>query len=51
MENPLKQTTKGRKPLLVSILASCSSYRESIRRSKERQGPTLGVRFGEVSVS
>ena len=28
----------------MSVLASCSSYRESIRRSKERQGPTLGVR-------
>ena len=28
----------------------CPSYRESNKRSKERQGPTLGVRFIEVSV-
>ena len=28
----------------MSVLASCSSYRESIRSSKERQGPTVGVR-------
>ena len=30
--------------------ASCPSYRESNRGSKERQEPTLGVRFTEVSV-
>ena len=29
---------------------TCPSYRESNKRSKERQGPTLGVRFTEVSV-
>ena len=29
---------------------SCPSYRESNRGRKERQGPTLGVRFTEVSV-
>ena len=29
---------------------SCPSYRKSNRGSKERQGPTLGVRFTEVSV-
>ena len=34
----------------MTVLASCSSYRESTRRSNERQGPTLGVRFSEVSV-
>ena len=28
----------------------CPSYRKSNRGSKERQGPTLGVRFTEVSV-
>ena len=34
----------------MSILERCPSYRESNKRSKERQGPTLGVRFTEVSV-
>ena len=28
----------------------CPSYRESNKGSKERQGPTLGVRLIEVSV-
>ena len=28
----------------------CPSYRESNKGSKERQGPTLSVRFTEVSV-
>ena len=28
----------------------CPSYRESNKRSKERQGPTLGLRLIEVSV-
>ena len=28
----------------------CPSYRESTKRSKERQGPTLGVHFSEVSI-
>ena len=28
----------------------CPSYKESNKRSKERQGPTLGVRLIEVSV-
>ena len=28
----------------------CPSYRESTKRSEERKGPTLGVRFSEVSV-
>ena len=32
------------------ILERCPSYRESNKRSKERQGPTLSVRFTEVSV-
>ena len=31
-------------------LERCPSYRKSNRRSKERKGPTLGVRFIEVSV-
>ena len=34
----------------VSVLERCLSYRESNKGSKERQGPTLGVRFTEVSV-
>ena len=28
----------------------CPSYRESNKGSKEKQGPTVGVRFTEVSV-
>ena len=32
------------------ILERCPSYRESNKRSKERQGPTLGVRFTEVFI-
>ena len=34
----------------MSVLQRCPSYRESNKGSKERQGPTLGVRFTEVSV-
>ena len=40
----------------MSVLERCSSYRESNKGSKERQGPTLsvlfmeGVRLIEVSV-
>ena len=34
----------------MSIFERCPSYRESNKRSKERQGLTLGVRFTEVSV-
>ena len=34
----------------VFVLERCPSYRESNKGSKERQGPTLGVRFTEVSV-
>ena len=34
----------------MSILERCPSYKESNKGSKERQGPTLGVRFTEVSV-
>ena len=34
----------------MSVLERCPSYRESNKRNKERQGPTLGVRFTEVSV-
>ena len=32
------------------VLQRCPSYRESNKGSKEKQGPTLGVRFTEVSV-
>ena len=34
----------------MSVLQRCPSYRESNKGSKERQGPTLGVRFTGVSV-
>ena len=34
----------------LSVLERCPSYRKSNRASKERQGPTRGVRFTEVSV-
>ena len=34
----------------MSILERCPPYRESNKGSKERQGPTLSVRFTEVSV-
>ena len=32
----------------MSVLERCPSYRESKKGSKERQGPTLGVRFTGV---
>ena len=34
----------------MSVLERSPSYRESNKGSKEKQGPTLGVRFIEVSV-
>ena len=34
----------------MSVIEKCPSYRESNKGGKERQGPTLGVRFKEVSV-
>ena len=34
----------------MSVLERCPSYKESNKRNKQRQGPTLGVRFTEVSV-
>ena len=35
-----------------SVLEICPSYRETTKRSKERQGPiTVGVRFSEVFIS
>ena len=34
----------------MSILERCPSYGESNKRREERQGPTLSVRFSEVSV-
>ena len=33
----------------MSVLERSPSYKESNKGSKERQGPTLGVRFTEVS--
>ena len=34
----------------MSVIEGCSSYKESNKGNKQRQGPTLGVRFTEVSV-
>ena len=34
----------------VSVLERCPSYKESNKAKKQKQGPTLGVRFTEVSV-
>jgi len=34
----------------VSTLERCPSYKEPNKRSKERQGPTVSVRFTEVSI-
>lgn len=34
----------------MSVLENCPSYRDSTEGSKERQGPTKGVRFSEVFV-
>ena len=33
----------------TSVLERCLPYRESTKRCKERQGPTLGVRISKVS--
>ena len=33
------------------VLLRCSSYRESNKGSKEKEGPTLGVRFTELCVT
>ena len=46
----MKGVKKGRDQLWVSVLQRCPSYRESNKGSKERQGPTLGVCFTEMSV-
>ena len=45
-----KSDTFGTGTKTVSVLERCPSYRESNKGSKERQGPTLGVRLIEVSV-
>ena len=34
--------------IIMSMLERCSSYWESRKRKKERQRPTLGVRYSEV---
>ena len=34
----------------MSVFERCPSYKESHKGNKQRQGPTLGVRFTEVSV-
>ena len=33
----------------MSVLGRCLSYREAKNMTEEQQGPTLGVRFMEVS--
>ena len=33
----------------VSVLGRSPSYRESTKKNKERQGPTLGIHFTEMS--
>ena len=38
-----------RRTLLLAVLGRCPSFRESNKGSKEKKGPTLGVRFIEVS--
>ena len=43
IDSQIKGVKKGRDQL-------CPSYRESNKGSKERQGPTLGVRLIEVSM-
>ena len=50
IESQIKGVKKGGDQLEVSILQRCPSYGESNKGSKERQGPTLGVPFTEVSV-
>ena len=50
IESQIKGAKKGRDQLQVSVLQRCPSYRESNKGSKERQGPTLSVRFTEVSI-
>ena len=34
----------------MSVLEICPSYKESNKGNNQRQGPTIGVRFTEVSV-
>ena len=41
---------KGRDQLQVSMLQWCPCYRDLNKGSKERQGPTVGVHFTEVSM-
>ena len=51
IESQLKEVTKGREPVLVFVLARYLSYRElSTKKSNERQGASLSVRFSEVFV-
>ena len=33
----------------MSVIERCPSYKETNKGNKQRQGPTLGVRFTEVS--
>ena len=44
------QSTLSKTDTFGSLLERCPSYRESNKRSNERQGPTLGVRLIEVFV-
>ena len=47
---PPKTDTFGTGTMCPVIERCLSSDRESNKESKEKQGPTLGVRFTEVSV-
>ena len=47
---PSLRRTIGTGPKWPCVLERCPSYKQSNRERKERQGPTLGVRFTGVSV-
>ena len=36
--------------IIVSVLQKCPPYRESTKRTKERQRQSVGVRYNEVSI-
>ena len=50
IESGIKGVKKDKGQLYVSDLQRCTSYREWNKGSKERQGPTVCVRFTEVYV-
>ena len=50
IESQLEGVNKGWAQLEVSVFARGPSYRESAKKSKERQEKTLGACFSTVSV-